>query len=108
MLNYLPARLTALSYALFGATMRALACWRAQAPQWDSPNAGPVMAAGAGALQVSLGGPAVYHGRLEERPPLGAGAPARAADIDKALALVHNSTWLWLFGTALVSVLAHA
>ena len=39
---------------------------------------------------------------------LGAGAPARAADIDKALALVHNSTWLWLFGTALVSVLAHA
>jgi hypothetical protein len=36
--------------------------------------------------------------------------PARrpAADIDKALALVHNSTWLWLLGTAMASVLAHA
>ena len=75
---------------------------------WDSPNAGPVMASGAGALDLSLGGPAVYHGHLEERPALGAGAPARAADIDKALALVHNSTWLWLLGTALASVLAHA
>ena len=107
-LNFVPARLTALSYALLGHTACALRCWRTQAPTWDSPNAGPVMAAGAGALDLSLGGPAVYHGRLEERPPLGAGAPARAADIDKALALVHNSTWLWLFGTALVSVLAHA
>ena len=37
-----------------------------------------------------------------------AGAPARAADIDTALALVHNSTWLWLLGTPLASVLAHA
>ena len=107
-LNFVPARLTALSYALLGHTACALRCWRTQAPTWDSPNAGPVMASGAGALDLSLGGPAVYHGHLEERPPLGAGAPARAADIDKALALVHNSTWLWLFGTALASVLVHA
>jgi adenosylcobinamide-phosphate synthase len=107
-LNFLPARLTALSYALLGHTSRALHCWRTQAPTWDSPNAGPVMASGAGALDLSLGGPAVYHGHLEERPALGAGAPARAADIDKALALVHNSTWLWLLGTAMASVLAHA
>jgi hypothetical protein len=54
------------------------------------------------------GRPGGVHGHLEERPALGAGAPARAADIDKALALVHNSTWLWLLGTALASVLAHA
>ncbi|MBI2308003.1 MAG: cobalamin biosynthesis protein [Rhodocyclales bacterium] len=95
-LNYLPARLTALSYALFGATARALACWREQAPQWDSPNAGPVMAAGAGALQVSLGGPAIYHGRLEVRPRLGEGRPPQAADIHRALALVRYSLRLWL------------
>jgi adenosylcobinamide-phosphate synthase len=96
LLNYLPARLTALSYALFGNTRRALVCWRAQAPRWDSPNAGPVMAAGAGALQVSLGGAAIYHGHLEVRPTLGEGRPAAAPDIDRALALVRRSLLLWL------------
>ncbi|MCP5267520.1 MAG: cobalamin biosynthesis protein [Zoogloeaceae bacterium] len=95
-LNYLPARLTALSYALFGSTRRALACWRTQAPKWDSPNAGPVMAAGAGALQVSLGGAALYHGQLEVRPTLGEGRPAEAQDIRRALRLVHLSQRLWL------------
>lgn len=108
-LNFLPARLTALSYALLGHTAAALRCWRTQAPSWDSPNAGPVMAAGAGALHVSLGGPAIYHGRLESRPQLGTGAPACSADIDKAVALVHNSTWLWLLViTALNVLLVHA
>jgi adenosylcobinamide-phosphate synthase len=53
-LNFIPARLTALSYALLGHCRSAFSCWQSQAPLWDSPNAGPVMASGAGALQVSL------------------------------------------------------
>ena len=95
-LNYLPARLTALTYALFGKTRQALSCWRQQAPQWDSPNAGPVMAAGAGALGVQLGGAAVYHGQEEIRPQLGAGPAPVAGDIDRALTLIHKGVWLWL------------
>ncbi len=95
-LNYFPARLTALSYALMGQTRRALRCWRQQAPIWDSPNAGPVMSAGAGSLGLALGGSAIYHGALEERPVLGEGHPARGDDIPRALTLVRRSLALWL------------
>ena len=100
-LNYLPARLVALTYALLGRTATALRCWRSQAPQWDSPNAGPVMAAGAGALQVQLGGAAIYHGVEEQRPQLGEGAPAQARDIERALNLVYLGVLLWLVGLAI-------
>lgn len=95
-LNFLPARLTALTYALLGRTRDALACWRAQGATWSSPNAGPVMAAGAGALKVGLGGTAIYHGQIEARPPLGLGAAPGAADIRRAVALVGRGQWLWL------------
>ncbi len=106
-LNYLPARLTALSYALLGRTRHALECWRAQAPAWDSPNAGPVMAAGAGALGVSIGGPARYQGEWHDRPALGAGAAPRREDIERALRLVRRGVVLWL-GALLIGGLALA
>ena len=96
LLNFIPARLTALSYALVGCTGSALQCWRRQAAAWDSPNAGPVMAAGAGALQLRLGGAAVYHGQMEQRPQLGCGSAACAADIGRAVRLVQLTLYLWL------------
>jgi adenosylcobinamide-phosphate synthase len=95
-LNWIPARLTALTYALFGNAPLAWRCWRGQAMAWESPNAGPVMAAGAGALSVRLGGPAMYHGRLEDRPPLGAGDAPGERDIGRAVTLVRRGMWLWL------------
>ncbi|PVX82375.1 adenosylcobinamide-phosphate synthase [Paraburkholderia unamae] len=109
-LNWIPARLTATSYALLGDTRTALRCWREQAHRWDSPNAGPVMAAGAGSLNVLLGGAAVYHGTLEQRPALGAGSPPRAQDVHAALRLVERTTVLWLaalLALAFVSVATH-
>ena len=95
-LNWIPARLTALTYALLGHTRNAVRCWRAQAPGWDSPNAGPVMAAGAGSLGVRLGGAATYHGQEEIRPPLGTGPAPVAADLGRAISLIRRSLWLWL------------
>lgn len=106
-MNYLPARLTALSYVLLAGAGRARAwdCWRTQAPAWSSPNAGPVMASGAGALGVSLGGAAVYDGEVEQRPPLGAGPAACAGDIQRAWRLVLRTTLLWLGVVCLLAVL---
>lgn len=95
-LNWLPARLTALSYTLLGDTRLAWQCWRRQAPHWSSPNAGPVMAAGAGALGVALGGSATYHGVIEQRPALGGDRAAIAEDIGRAYNLVAATTALWL------------
>ena len=107
-LNLIPARLTALSYVLLAPTLdgkrRAWRCWRAQAPAWSSPNAGPVMSSGAGALGLSLGGAAIYDGEVEQRPPLGSGQPARTADIVRAWELVRNTTLLWLAIAAMIVI----
>jgi adenosylcobinamide-phosphate synthase len=103
-LNYIPARLTALTYALLGNTRKALHAWRTQAKHWDSPNAGPVMSAGAGALDVALGGRARYHGVWHERPPLGTSTPPTMQDIPRALRLVSTGLYAWL-GIAVAAAL---
>ena len=105
LLNLVPARLTALSYALAGRYTTAMACWRRQAPLWDSPNAGPVMAAGAGALGVRLGGAAPYDGVWHERPMLGCGEAPDAEAIRRALRLVHGAVATWLAAAFLIYVL---
>jgi adenosylcobinamide-phosphate synthase len=103
-LNWCPARLTALSYAVLGQRRQALACWKEQAPAWSSPNAGPVMAAGAGALGLALGGAAVYDGEVEQRPPLGCGVAPQGADIVRAWRLVAMSAALWMAVVAAVAL----
>ncbi len=96
LLNWIPARLTALAYGLAGKTRAAMRCWRSQAGGWDSPNAGPVMAAGAGALGVSLGGDAPYSEGWRRRPELGEGPLATAETITQALSLIRRGLVLWL------------
>ncbi|MEQ9478936.1 MAG: adenosylcobinamide-phosphate synthase CbiB [Algiphilus sp.] len=106
LLNWAPARLTALAYALCGHAPSALRCWRSQARAWDSPNAGPVMAAGAGALRIRLGGRAPYAEGWRDRPLLGQGRTPGPGDIRAAVALLDRAVLLWLAvlaaGTALL------
>ncbi len=108
-LNFIPARLTALSYTLCaslnGHTTNAWQSWRQQAGTWKSPNAGPVMAAGAGAIGVVLGGSAHYHGQEQQRPVLGAGKPPMAKSIDDACSLVNYSLALWVLVIGGISLL---
>ena len=95
-LNWLPARLTALSYSLVGNFSSGLKCARQQGGLTDSPNAGYVMAAGAGALGISIGGGAIYHGEQHQRPIFGVGPVAEAIDIERAIALVQRASVLWV------------
>ena len=102
-MNYVPARLTAATYAICGDARLAWRCWRAQGHRWKSPNAGPVMAAGAGAIGVRLGGPAPYHGTWFDRPELGGGAAPDAASIEAALRLVRRGVLVWLLALWIIA-----
>jgi len=95
-LNYIPSRLTALSYAVVGQFQNAIQCWYSQGSRWKSPNAGPVMAAGAGALSILLGGTATYHGERQQRPILGLDNNPQILDIERAVRLVNRSILLWM------------
>lgn len=95
-LNWLPARLTGLSYMLAGDIGSAFLCWKKQAKFWHGINPGVVMASGAGALKVKLGGSATYHGRTIKRPELGCDNTPGVADIKRSIQLVNTSIIIWL------------
>lgn len=95
-MNWIPSRLTALSYALLGDRSTALSSWGEQAALCKSPNAGAVMSSGAGALKLQLGGKSTYHGEIEEKPLLGSGRAAEREDICRTLSLVNRSVILWI------------
>lgn len=96
LLNWAPARLTALTYIIVGRSRQGWHCWRQQAGSWYGSNPGVVMASGAGALNLTLGGPAPYHGLIKERPVLGQGTVPQLADIERSVLFVQRGQWLWL------------
>lgn len=84
LLNLLPARLAALLVFVVTGRREALTVWRRDARLHPSPNAGPVEAAYAGALGVSLGGTNTYDGETESRGVLGDGPAVTVADVARA------------------------
>lgn len=104
-LNYIPARLVAMSYSLMGDFKQGIHCWLQQGQSWKSPNAGPVMAAGAGSLNILLGGAANYSGKTESRPALGCGHKAVAEDINRALTLIKSTLLFWLLIIFIIDML---
>jgi adenosylcobinamide-phosphate synthase len=94
-LNYVPARLVVYTYAACGHWRASIRSARRPSTRWKSPNAGPVMAAGAGALGVQLGGEAPYFGKVETRPILGEGDLPAPHHLKEAIWLVDKSVFLW-------------
>lgn len=105
LLNYIPARLTALAYACMGNWQNATKCWSLQASFWESSNAGVTMSAGAGALDVKLGGGDYYEGEYKERPQLGCGKSAEPDTISQACQLLNRSTILWVLVAGLIGMI---
>jgi adenosylcobinamide-phosphate synthase len=97
LLEWPAVRLTAASFAVVGDFEDTIYCWRTQAPAWPDPDAGVVLAAGAGALGVRLGMPLTALEGVEVRPELGVGEPADAPFLDGVVGLVWRALVVWLF-----------
>jgi adenosylcobinamide-phosphate synthase len=103
LLNFIPARLTGLLFALLSARpQEAMACMAGDARAHRSINAGWPEAAMAGALGIRLCGPRSYHGVLADEPWLNASARDPAAtDITGGLKL-YRRTMILLGGLLVI------
>jgi len=103
-INWLPTRLTALTYAVAGNFEDATYCWRTQAPVWPEPEEGVVLAAGAGAMGIRLGQSLSVGGETVWRPELGTGQAPDADCIDSAVSMIWRGLAIWLVAGLLVVI----
>lgn len=95
-LDWLPVRAVAFSFAIVGNFQDALESWRGQAHAWGDENQGILLASGAGALGVQLGGDIAVSGGELLRPTVGMEEPAGPDGIERVIALVWRAAMLWM------------
>ena len=94
LMGWVPARITALSYALMGSFEDALHCWRRRVGVWSDINSGPLLASGFGAMHMQIC-EATEEGEFEERTTDLTVIPD-AGHVQRAVALVWRVLLLWL------------
>lgn len=103
-LDWIPVRLTAMSFAVAGDFEDAVYCWRSQATTWLDPEQGVVLASGAGALGVRLGETLHQHGTVSFRPEIGLGDDADVNTMTSAVGMIWRALVLWMLIIALITV----
>ncbi|HEY4697514.1 MAG: hypothetical protein A2809_05190 [Candidatus Muproteobacteria bacterium RIFCSPHIGHO2_01_FULL_61_200] len=94
LMGWIPARITALSYALMGSFEDALHCWRKRVGVWSDINSGPLLASGFGAMHMQIC-EATEESEYEERASDLTVIPD-AGHVHRAVALVWRVLLLWL------------
>ena len=118
-IDWLPARMTALGFAIVGSFEDAIDVWRNHAARFADANDGVIVAATAGAIGVRLGGaslrplPTLADGQAQpvSAPSVAGGEglpgePARTSHFTQVVGLVWRTVALWLLALILLT-LAH-
>ena len=102
--DWLPARLTAASFAVVGNFEDAVYCWRTQARSWAARTPDVILASGGGALGVKLGEALHQYDGTELRPELGTGDEPDVDYMQSGVGLIWRALVLWMFLLFLVSL----
>jgi adenosylcobinamide-phosphate synthase len=116
--DWLPARATALAFAVVGSFEDAVDCWRNYAQRFPDDNDGVILAATSGAVNVRLGGEALQSNFSASTPQgfTAAGVPAfdatestpgreaEVAHLRSIVGLVWRSVVLWMVLLALLTL----
>ena len=112
-LNWLPARLTAMSFAIVGNFEEAIEGWRFHAQNFPNDNDGVLLAATAGAINVRLGGEALRPREAGDSgwPSDGdldsgvtPGRPAEVGHLRSVVGLVWRAVVVWMLLLALLTL----
>ncbi len=104
LLDWAPARLTGIAFAVVGDFEDAAYCWRTQASKWPDASLGVVLASGAGAMGVRLGMPFLSDLSPVDRPELGLGDEADVGFLDSTIGLVWRALVVILFILLLLAI----
>jgi adenosylcobinamide-phosphate synthase len=114
--DWLPARITAIAFAVVGSFEEAIDCWRNYAQRFPNDNDGVILAATSGAVNVRLGGEALKPAFAASTAPAGLGpeppldtasTPGREAEVAhlrSVVGLVWRSVVLWMVLLALLTL----
>jgi len=111
-LDWLPARATALGFAIVGSFEDAMDGWRHHAQKFPQDNDGVILAATAGAINVQLGGAPLSSSPADGTEPQDMadssastpGRPAELAHLASVVGLVWRTVIMWLVLVALLTM----
>jgi adenosylcobinamide-phosphate synthase len=100
-IDWVPARLTSLGFAIVGNFEDAIYAWRNHSRQWPDVNDGVLLAAGSGALGARLAGPLAEPSSLDalavgDGGPMSVGDDCTPRTLQSAVGLVWRAVILWM------------